>query len=158
MSATLKHILTSDGNFYTVDTDMELYHHGVKGMKWGVRKSTRTSGNRASNYSNKQRIQDRKLYGKNAVKRIDKKMSKGEGILSARHDEVKRRERVAKVKEGSIKAQKALITVGRAYLTDQLFFGGIGTRAAKTAVKNIGRFAISAFVYARGGRDIRWYD
>ena len=35
---TTKHILTSDGNFYTVDTDAELYHYGVKGMKWGVRK------------------------------------------------------------------------------------------------------------------------
>lgn len=158
MTTANRYILTTNGNFCLIPSDSELYHYGVKGMKWGVRKSTRSSDNRAANYSNKQRIHDKKFYGKNAVKRIDKKMSKGEGIQSARHDEVKRRERIAKVKEGSIKAQKALITVGRVYLTDQMFFGGVGTRAAKSAVKNIGRFAISAFVYARGGRDIRWYD
>lgn len=27
-------------------TDLELYHHGVKGMKWGVRKSVYKSMNR----------------------------------------------------------------------------------------------------------------
>lgn len=31
------YILTSQGNFVSAN---ELYHYGVKGMKWGVRKST----------------------------------------------------------------------------------------------------------------------
>ena len=48
--------------------------------------------------------------------------------------------------------------IGSAYLTDQLFFGGIGTDATKFAVKTIGRAAITAVVRARGGYDIKWYD
>jgi hypothetical protein len=33
--STNNYILTPDGNFVSED---ELYHHGIKGMKWGVRK------------------------------------------------------------------------------------------------------------------------
>lgn len=35
------YILTSDGNFISKD---ELYHHGIKGMKWGVRRYQRPDG------------------------------------------------------------------------------------------------------------------
>lgn len=35
------YILTSDGNFISKD---EFYHHGIKGMKWGVRRYQRPDG------------------------------------------------------------------------------------------------------------------
>lgn len=34
----------------------ELYHHGVKGMKWGVRKARPSSGSRTTSVSNKKKI------------------------------------------------------------------------------------------------------
>lgn len=39
----------------------------------------------AGNYSEQQRIRDRKIYGKGAEKRINKRMLEGESIQSARH-------------------------------------------------------------------------
>lgn len=66
----------------------ELMHYGVPGMRWGRRKTPQ-----AENYSTKQRAQDRALYGRGGEKRINKRMLSGEGIKTARHYEVERKER-----------------------------------------------------------------
>lgn len=61
------------------DNDPELYHFGIRGMKWGVRKA-RTAGlkKRNTNYSDKQIVADHIMYGKGGVRRINQRMNKGQ--------------------------------------------------------------------------------
>lgn len=53
----------------------ELYHFGVKGMKWGVRKKRQESSNK--DYTKRRRFKDDFLYGPGASKRISRSMNKG---------------------------------------------------------------------------------
>lgn len=43
----------------------ELYHHGVKGMRWGVRKADKSSGSARSKSPDRQAKEDRKSDSKN---------------------------------------------------------------------------------------------
>lgn len=53
----------------------ELYHFGVKGMKWGIRKKRKDSFNKK--YTRYSQIQDRTMYGRGGTKRINRSMNKG---------------------------------------------------------------------------------
>ena len=69
------------------DTPGELIHAGVKGMKWGVRKSLPVH----SSYSPASRSYDRKKLGTNAVHRINSKLHEGTALSDARAAEYKTR-------------------------------------------------------------------
>lgn len=127
----------------------ELYHYGIKGMKWGRRKKRDSKNAHNKNYTDKQRKNDRAFYGEKGEKRINKKLNEGYGLRGARHFEAERRQRVEKRKKTTKKVSKAIsrtaTAVGSAWLTDQLFYGGAGTRL----VTNLGKSAIKdgKFVY-----------
>ena len=79
---------------YRIIYNDELYHHGVKGMKWGVRKDRGSlSGGGSkwnSNYSETQRTRDRAIYGRGGVRRINKSMNNGQTVSGARSIEAAR--------------------------------------------------------------------
>lgn len=129
---------------WQVDDEGSLAHYGVKGMKWGVRRK-RNEHNKS--YTDKQRKNDRAMYGNRAEKRINRKLNEGYRLQGARHFEVERRDRRDKRKKTLKKVGKAApvaaVAVGSAVLSDMLFNDGVGTRAAVNFVKSKSRMNMS---------------
>ena len=94
-----------------------LVHHGIKGQKWGTRRYQNADGsytdegkrrygrgsggrrigaerigktNWAPNYSESQRAEDRRVYSRGAVRRINKRLLNGETIKGSRSAEADR--------------------------------------------------------------------
>jgi hypothetical protein len=123
----------------------ELAHFGILGMKWGVRKDRKN----VTNYSKQQRIRDKKIYSKGAVKRINKRMLDGESIQSARHNEVNRKARISTGKTIAKQVAKgALVTAGAAAVVTLLNKKGLGNSPASGVILetsiSVGRQVINA--------------
>jgi hypothetical protein len=70
-------------------TPNELAHYGVKGMKWGVKKAD-PNDNPSPKYSVQQRRKDLRDHGKRGVKRINRRLNKGQTLKKARGRETLR--------------------------------------------------------------------
>jgi len=159
----------------------ELYHYGVKGMKWGVRRYQKKDGSLTSagikkyakkayakdslnsNTSAAGRVYDRwsgahKIHADAIYKTSSKKKNEAAAQRYLADKTVSKKKAAKVAAKGAAATVKALSKVGNAYISDQVFFGGIGTKMAKSAINTIGRAAITAYTMKRGGYDIKWYD
>ncbi len=144
---------------------MELKHHGIMGMKWGVRRYQNPDGSLTpegkkrynENYSSEQRARDKRVYSSGAVKRINKRMNAGEGIQGARSAEADRLENT--IRRTRLGANVASMVgaiggaVGTAYVTNKVLtkhgVAGYTSAIVSTAAaaggaaigKNLGRMA-----------------
>ena len=132
--------------------DYELYHYGVRGMKWGVRRYQNADGTRMTKLDRDRAKATRKLERAKTKRGIEKAKKDVDRLAKAEPNAY------AKAHSVSSRVNTAMTKIGAAYLSDQIFFGGAGTRAAKAAIKTIGMASITAYTMARGGYDIKWYD
>lgn len=159
----------------------ELYHYGVKGQKWGVRRYEKKASKARAKAKEYKMYSDDYNSKNYTVKLKDKERAK----LQANSDKYRKKANAENRKARSLEAKakdaankkpmtkeqakkaavkgvektaKILNKVGKVYLTDQLFFGGAGTKLAKATAMTAGRAAVTAFVMARGGYDIKWYN
>ena len=165
--------------------ESELMHYGVKGMKWGVRRAKKSSGGltdkQIKKYAKKGYAQDsfrsnKTVAGKawdaytgahkiNASAKYEASSKKQNRERAEKYLADKKSDRKQTAKNLKKKAAKgatavagSLAKVGTAYVADQVFYNGMGTAAAKEAIRGVGMATVTAYTMARGGYDIKWYD
>lgn len=174
-----------ESTIYTVaGREFELQHYGVKGMKWGVRKAQKeyaeldrrkaaykkakqdynTAYNKAYNRS-AGALSPFKKHRQNAEKRWQDAATKAEKLNAAEKAYKEQKKSVRKnttvgqkLGRGAKQIPNIMAKVGTAYMTDQIFYGGAGTKAVKGVLTAAGMTTITAYTAARGGTDIHWYD
>lgn len=99
-----------------------LMHHGIKGMRWGVRRyqnedgSLKSAGERrysnlSPNYSRQQAVRDAKIYGRLGMRRINKNVD-DVGVSGARSIEARRINRARGVAQAARNVGKVTGAIG----------------------------------------------
>ena len=117
------------------ESNSELYHYGIKGMKWGVRRFQKKDGTLTS--SGKKRYKptqiDKMLYGAKGAKRIADRRNKGDSRTKAVAKELGRRAVTNLTITAIGSATSYAITSGKA---------GKILNAGKQAIKNYNNVSI----------------
>ena len=113
---------------YMSNSNPTLEHHGILGMRWGHRKDE--TSKLTDNYSTEQFNRDKIIYGNGGAKRINKSISNGYNVSTARSKEKTHRDHVISKNKYFRQGGKVAVGVGTA----------VGSYAALSAV---GKFADS---------------
>lgn len=145
---------------------------GARSMKWSARKTRKWATSKYQPSSARSSVLAG-VYAATGNERVGKALDKSNARdaadwqrakkeykeYSARQADKKTAKNAKKtMAKGAEATAKALSKVGQAYITDQIFWGGMGTKVAKETVNAMGRATITAYTMARGGYDIKWYD
>lgn len=112
----------------------DLAHHGVKGMHWGIRRNEPTN----ARYTPNSQAQDRQTYGKAGVKRINRRMNKGQSRKKAQN-----REFLRTLGKGTALLGGTYVALILTQHGDQIY-SELGARVSSRAQRNRGRAAAAA--------------
>lgn len=127
---------------YASPSPSELFHHGIKGQKWGIRRYQNPDGSLTS--EGKARI---KSFKQNEIRIIRKKFNtkkeKYKTKISNTDDEVKRKRLQEKIKNARIRADNEINVIRNYTLKDirreQI---AVGAEVATKSILAIGTFAV----------------
>lgn len=157
---------------YNYNYSTELYHYGVKGMRWGHRRYRNEDGslNRKGikKYAKAGYAKDSRNSNASASRSVHKAYSKALYKTSSKNQNEARAERYLadRKTEGRKKVAKSMAIVGGIAAADLAITRGKGLKIAgkaagdmvKLGAKYTGRAVVSAYMMSKGHTNIRWED